>query len=56
MISEIFNTAIEFLTDIASPRYDDKAMKIKDLAAGAVFISSVVALIIGLIVFIPKIF
>jgi diacylglycerol kinase len=50
-ISEIFNTAIEVLTDIVSPEYSEKAKRVKDLAAGGVLIASITALIIGLIVF-----
>ncbi len=54
-ISEMLNTAIEFLTDIVSPDYNLKAKKVKDVAAGAVLISALAALVIGVIVFLPKI-
>lgn len=50
-ISELFNTSIELLTDMVSPEYNEKAKKIKDLAAGGVLMASVIALLIGLIVF-----
>lgn len=53
-ISEMFNTAIEFLTDIVSPDYNLKAKKVKDVAAGAVLISAIAAVVIGLIIFLPK--
>lgn len=53
-ISEMLNTAIEFLTDIVSPHYDPKAKKVKDVAAGAVLISAIAAVVIGLIIFLPK--
>ena len=54
-ISEIFNTAIEQLTDMISPEYSEKAKIVKDLAAGAVLMASVIALTVGLIVFVSKI-
>jgi diacylglycerol kinase (ATP) len=54
-IAEMFNTAIEFLTDIASPDIHPKAKVVKDVAAGAVLIASIASVIIGLIIFLPKI-
>jgi diacylglycerol kinase len=54
LLSEAFNTAIEEISDFISPEYNEKIGKIKDLSAGAVLISSVVALIIGLIIFAPR--
>jgi len=52
---ELVNTAIESLVDLVSPGYDKKAGRIKDIAAGAVLIAAVVSVIIGLIIFLPKI-
>lgn len=56
VVSEMLNTAIEKLTDMVSPEINQKAKVVKDLAAGAVLIASIVAAAIGLIVFLPKIF
>jgi|WetSurMetagenome_2_1015567.scaffolds.fasta_scaffold299790_2 diacylglycerol kinase (ATP) len=53
-ITELFNTAIEFLTDLISPDYHEKAGKVKDIAAGAVLITAIVSVAIGLMIFIPK--
>lgn len=53
--AELFNSAIEQLVDIVSPQYQEKAGKIKDLAAGAVLITALAAVIIGLVIFLPKI-
>lgn len=55
LVAEALNTAVEFLTDLVSPGYNEKAGKIKDLAAAAVLLASVVAVIIGVIVFLPYI-
>jgi len=54
VVTEILNTAIEHLTDLVSPEFHPLAKKTKDAAAGAVFIASIIALIIGLLVFLPK--
>lgn len=55
MAIELINTAIENISNIISPEKDDRIKKIKDLSAAAVLISTLTALVIGLIIFIPKI-
>jgi diacylglycerol kinase (ATP) len=52
--AEALNTAFEFLTDVASPEFHPLAGKAKDVAAGAVLISAVGAVIIGLLIFGPR--
>lgn len=52
--AEALNTAIEFLTDVASPNFHPLAGKAKDVAAGAVLLAAVGAIIIGLLVFGPR--
>ncbi len=54
--AETFNTAIEHLTDLVSPDIHPLAKKTKDAAAGAVLWISIGALLVGLIIFLPKIF
>jgi diacylglycerol kinase len=56
MMVELINTAIEVLVDKISPEYDRQAGNIKDISAAAVLITALMALIIGLIIFIPKYF
>lgn len=51
---EAINSAIEFLTDLASPDYHPLAKKAKDVAAAAVLITALGAVIVGLILFLPK--
>ena len=53
---ELINTAIETTVDIAMPDINEKAKYAKDIAAGAVLFSAIIAVIIGLIIFLPKIF
>lgn len=52
--AEALNTAFEFLTDVASPTFHPIAGQAKDVAAGAVLISSGGALLIGAVVFLPR--
>ncbi len=54
IMAEGFNTALEYLTDLVSPDYNELAGKTKDVAAGAVLIISIGAAAVGLIIFVPK--
>jgi undecaprenol kinase/diacylglycerol kinase (ATP) len=54
--AELFNTAIEKMADSVWKEKNINAKHCKDAAAGAVLITSIGALIIGLIIFLPKIF
>ncbi len=53
---EGLNTAVEEIADFIHPDHHTKIGLIKDLAAGAVFITAVAAIIVGCIIYIPKIF
>ena len=53
---ELINTAIETTVDIAMPDINEKAKYAKDIAAGAVLFSAMISVIVGLIIFLPKIF
>jgi diacylglycerol kinase len=52
--AEIFNTAIEMFVDLVSPEHSQGAGKIKDVSAGAVFVSAMISILIGLLIFGPK--
>jgi len=52
---EILNTAIEKIVDFISPEQNEHAGRIKDISAGAVFICAIISVIIGIIIFLPKI-
>jgi len=54
--AEIFNTCIEKLLDFISTDRHPQIKNIKDMAAAAVLIASWAAVIVGAIIFIPKIF
>ncbi len=53
---EYVNTAIESAVDVATTKYSKKAEIAKDTAASAVLVVSIVSVIVGLMIFIPKIF
>ncbi|MEH6681226.1 MAG: diacylglycerol kinase family protein [Sediminicola sp.] len=53
---EGLNTAIEKMADYIQPEFDAKIGFIKDISAGAVMFVSIASAIVGLIIYIPKIF
>ena len=55
LLAEGFNTALEYLTDLVSPDPHPLAGKVKDVAAGAVLIAAIMAVVVGCIIFLPKI-
>jgi diacylglycerol kinase len=55
LIAEIFNSAMEKLADEVSPDYNEKIKKVKDYCAAAVLLASILAIIVGLIIFLPEI-
>ena len=52
---EAINSAIEGLADFVSPEKHEMIKKVKDLSAAGVLISALTASIIGLFVFLPKV-
>lgn len=55
LAAESFNTAVEALCDEVSSGYRESIRRSKDVAAAGVMIAALTAVVIGLIVFIPKI-
>jgi|SRR5688500_11767644 diacylglycerol kinase (ATP) len=55
-VAEMFNTCIERVMDFVSVHEHPDIKFIKDLAAGAVLVAAVTALIVGGVVFLPKLF
>jgi diacylglycerol kinase len=53
--AEAMNTAVESTIDLVHPHHGEKAGRIKDIAAGAVLIVTISAIIVGVIVFYPRI-
>lgn len=54
LILEFINTSLEQIVDIVSPEKQEKARIAKDVAAAGVLISAVVAVLVGIFLFVPK--
>ena len=54
--AEAFNTALEYLTDLVSPEYHELAGKAKDAAAAGVLFVAIAAFIVGICIFVPRIY
>lgn len=54
LMAEAFNSAIEALADKLCTEYDPLIKRAKDMAAGAVLLFVAAAVVVGLIIFIPK--
>lgn len=54
LVAESLNTAIEKLADFIHPDYHKQIGRIKDISAGASFFAAIIAVIIGLIIYVPK--
>lgn len=51
---ELLNTAVERVVDLATDQVHPLAKQAKDFAAGAVLIYAIFSVIIGLLIFVPK--
>jgi len=54
-VAEVFNTSIETLSDTLSPEFNKNIKQVKDFAAGSVLVATLTSIIVGLIIFLPKI-
>ncbi len=54
LTAESLNTAIEAICDYIQPNFDKKIGFIKDIAAGAVTFAALTAVVIGAIIYLPK--
>lgn len=54
LVAEMINTAIEFACNAITTDIHPEIKKAKDVAAGSVLVVSILAIIIGLIIFMPK--
>ena len=52
--AESFNTALEKLCDMVKPEIHPQIKIIKDVSAGAVLIAAIASVVIGLLIFVPR--
>lgn len=55
LILELINTSLEAVVDIVSPEIREKAKIAKDVAAATVLLASAGSVVIGVLLFLPKI-
>jgi len=49
--AELFNTSIEYIVNMISAEHRSSAGKIKDIAAGAVLVSAITSIVVGVLIF-----
>lgn len=55
LVSEIFNTSLEYLADSVSLEYHPIIKISKDISAFAVLVSAIISILVGCILFLPKV-
>lgn len=55
LAAEGLNTAVENLCDFVKPEYDPKIGRIKDISAGGVGFAAVLAVVVGIIIYAPRV-
>ncbi|GIO23102.1 diacylglycerol kinase family protein [Oceanobacillus sp. J11TS1] len=55
LITEMINSIIERVMDFIQPNYDDRIKEIKDIAAGVVLVTAIISVVVGILIFGPKI-
>jgi diacylglycerol kinase len=53
-LTELLNSSLESLADNIDPELNEKIRNAKDYSAAAVLIAAIVSLVVGLLIFIPK--
>lgn len=54
-ITEMINTSIESVVDLATDQFHEKAKTAKDVSAGMVLITALIAVLVGILIFVPHI-
>lgn len=55
LILELVNTSIEAIVDLVSPEIREKAKLAKDISAATVLVASIGSVVVGALLFLPKI-
>lgn len=54
LVLELLNSSFERMVDLAKPRLDDAVRDLKDILAGAVLVTALTAVLVGAVIFLPK--
>ncbi|MCX6254470.1 MAG: diacylglycerol kinase family protein [Bacteroidia bacterium] len=54
-LTELLNSSLETLADFIDPEWNEQIRKAKDYAAAAVLISAIISVVVGGLIFIPKV-
>lgn len=54
-VSECFNTAVEYVSDLITESQNENIRRAKDVAAAGVLISALISVVTGVIIFLPEI-
>ena len=54
LVLELLNSSFERMVDLAKPRLDDAVRDLKDILAGAVLVAAMIAVLVGMVIFLPK--
>lgn len=54
LILELLNTVLEYLVNLISPEIKSEAKIAKDISAAVVLLASILAIIVGVVLFVPK--
>ncbi len=55
LTAEVFNTGIETFADSVTMKHNQNIRLLKDVSAGAVLLSAIISVVIGIMLFYPKI-
>lgn len=53
LITEMINTSIESVVDLATDQFHEKAKIAKDVSAGMVLVTALIAVLVGILIFVP---
>lgn len=56
IFAEMINSTVEYVVDLITDKYDERAKAAKDIAAGGVFVASLVAVVVSYFLFADKIY
>ncbi len=56
LVSEMFNTVVELMTRMVTQEYNKLAGQLLDISAGAVLLSSITSVVVGLVIFGGRLF